>query len=138
MTGRLLALPDLPRIRAAVVDSSFADLDSMARHQYRFLPERLAALFAGATAFFGWLETGVHTSRVSPLRALDQIDIPLFFLHGTEDTIVPSSSTEKLYAAYKGSKRLRLVEGAKHGGAAAADPFRYQKEVKEFFLEALR
>lgn len=61
----------------------------------------------------------------------------LFFLHGTEDTIVPPVSTERLHAAYRGPKRLHLEKGAKHGETAGMDPFRYQREVKEFFLLAL-
>ena len=34
-----LALPDMPEVKAAVLDSAFADLTLMVEHQFRFLPE---------------------------------------------------------------------------------------------------
>ncbi len=134
----LLALPDLPRVRAAIADSAFADLDSMARHPYRFFPDAVGGALAGATAFFGWIETGIRVADVSPLRALERIRIPIHFFHGSEDRVIPVSGTERLFDGYRGPKKIRIEKGASHGGTAAADPFRYREEVREFFLEALR
>lgn len=134
----LLSLPDLPHLRAAIADSAFSDLETMARHQYRHLPAPLDRGFAAATAFFGWLETGIRVADVSPLRALERVTIPIHFFHGAEDAMIQPECTQRLFDAYRGPKKLRMQQGAGHGGTAAADPSRYGREVREFFAEASR
>jgi alpha-beta hydrolase superfamily lysophospholipase len=132
----LLALPDLPGMRAAVVDSSFDDLETMLRYQYRHLPDRAAAALAGLTEFFGWLETGLRPRQVSPLKAIERVRIPLLFYHGSEDPVIPVQATENLHRAYQGPKRLRIARGAGHGGTFSADPVLYRIEVRAFLLGA--
>ncbi len=109
----------------------------MRRHPYRFFPDAVAGALAGATAFFGWIETGIRLADVSPLRALERIRIPIHFFPGSEDRVIPAWATEGLFDASRGPKKIRIEKGASHGGTAAADPFRYRDEVREFFLEAL-
>ena len=133
----LLALPRTPAVRAAVVDSAFGELESIVRHQFRWFPDPAITPLARATEFFGWIETGVNVRDVSPLRALGQIDIPLFFLHGSDDKTIPVAETRKLFAAYAGQKRLHIEEGVSHVGTVASDPMRYQREVTEFLLDSM-
>ncbi|MBI4601497.1 MAG: alpha/beta fold hydrolase [Planctomycetes bacterium] len=132
----LQALPELPGVRAAVIDSCFTDLPAMARHQYRWLPGPAAAALARATELFGRVLTGVPAAEVSPLEALARVSIPLLFLHGAEDRIIPPAMSEALHTACRGPKRLRIQPGAGHGGAAAASPHRWQREVREWLAGA--
>lgn len=52
------------------------------------------------------------------LRPVDSVaalaGTPLFFIHGTDDPIVSSRHSERLYAAAKDPKRLELIEGGGH------------------------
>ncbi len=132
-SAMLLALPELEGARAAVADSAFAELETMALHQYRFFPGPIARAFAKATAFFGWVETGIRLSEVSPLRALERTRVPIFFIHGTDDSIVPVENSRRLHDAYSGPKKLWIEPGAGHGGTIIEAPVQYGKEVREFF-----
>jgi hypothetical protein len=133
----LLALPDLPDLKAAVADSSFSDLEKMIRWQYRYLPGPAAEPLAFLTEVFGWIETGRWASRSSPLRAIEKVSIPLLFFHGGRDRVIPSSSTEELHRAYRGPKQLRIEPEAEHGGVFAESELRYRGEVRKFFLAAV-
>jgi hypothetical protein len=128
----LQALPDLPGVRAAVIDSSFTDLRSMARHQYRLLPAPLAEAFGRATAWCGWVLAGVDADDVSPLRAIERVKVPLLFIHGEEDRIIPSAMSRQLHEAYGGTKKLWIHPAAGHGGTAGAGPERYKREAREW------
>ena len=134
----LQALPAMEKVRAAVCDSAFVDLESMVRHQYRVLPGPAVTILAELTGFFGWLETGIHFRDVSPLRALESIHVPILFFHGAEDRVVPAEHSRRLHAAYAGPKLLRIEEEAGHGGASLANPTRYGFEVAKFFDRAAR
>ncbi|MBN1418668.1 MAG: alpha/beta fold hydrolase [Planctomycetes bacterium] len=131
------ALPDLPGLRAAVIDSAFSDLRAMARHQFRFFPDPVAQSLGATTEFLGWLLTGSWAGDVRPVRTIAGIEMPILFFHGGADSMIPPSASEALFAAHRGPKRLRIEPGAGHGQVAIADFLRYREEVKEFFLAAL-
>ena len=130
----LMALRDLPRMRAVIADSAFSSLTRMIRHQYRFVPGPPGELLARLTAFFGWVETGAPIAAVDPAAALRGVKTPIFFIHGLDDSIVPPECSRILHDGYGGPKQLRLEPGAGHGRTAIADPLRYRRELKEFFL----
>lgn len=61
--------------------------------------------------------------------------IPLLFIHGTSDNIVPYKHSEKLYALAKHPKKLIIVPHAQHLSALQSEI--YQNEVLRFFDENL-
>lgn len=52
--------------------------------------------------------------RFDSLSRLPAIDAPLLLAHGTEDSIVPLSLGERLFAASRGRKRFLRISGAGH------------------------
>lgn len=55
--------------------------------------------------------------------------IPLFIIHGTKDTFVPTSNAKLNYQNDSGPKKLWLVRGAKHARSYQKNPALYQKRV---------
>lgn len=55
--------------------------------------------------------------------------IPLFIIHGTKDTFVPTSNAKLNYQNDSGPKKLWLVKGAKHARSYQKNPPLYQKRV---------
>lgn len=47
-------------------------------------------------------------------ESITQVDCPVLFLHGTNDEVIPVSSSKDAYQKAKGEKLLLLVEGGKH------------------------
>lgn len=55
--------------------------------------------------------------------------IPLFIIHGTKDTFVPTSNAKLNYQNDSGPKKLWLVKGAKHARSYQKNLALYQKRV---------
>jgi hypothetical protein len=52
--------------------------------------------------------------------------------------VIPVEHTKRLHEAYRGPKRLRIQEGAGHGGTISSAPSTYRQEVRRFFLDAVK
>ena len=57
--------------------------------------------------------------------------IPLYLVHGTGDTFVPSYMSENIHNSNPDASRLLLIDGADHGMAYMTDPERYRAFVGE-------
>ncbi|MDB5339836.1 MAG: alpha/beta hydrolase [Planctomycetaceae bacterium] len=133
----LQALPEMPQVRAAVVDSAFASLDQMAGHQLRFFPPVVRAPLVQLVRWFAWIETGADLQRLSPADRLREISIPLLIIHGSDDTVVPVEHAHLLQKAATGPVQLRIEPGAPHIGSVVFDPTGYVQRVKAHFLSAV-
>ena len=47
-------------------------------------------------------------------KALEDLDVPLIWIHGTEDKIIPIDHGQKLYDGYGGPKSAHIISGASH------------------------
>lgn len=63
------------------------------------------------------------------VQTLKHNRIPLFIIHGTKDTFVPTSNAKLNYQNDSGPKKLWLVKGAKHARSYQKNPALYQKRV---------
>jgi len=134
----LMALPELPGMKAVVADSAFSSLNRMMHHQYRLVPGPLAEIPVALTRIFGWLDTGLRVEHADVAAAIRRLNVPIFFIHGLDDVSVPPDCTRLLFDSYGGPKKLRLAPGAGHGGTAGLDTGQYQRELHAFFLEHAR
>lgn len=47
-------------------------------------------------------------------KALADLDVPLIWIHGTADMVIPISQGQKLYNGYRGPKSAHIIEGGQH------------------------
>lgn len=72
-------------------------------------------------------------NNISPEDAIVNSDIPVLFIHGDNDKVVPTWIGEALYNEKNGEMdRLYLVQGAGHMEAYSKDKEKYKQVVKEF------
>ena len=131
----LLASSDkTDNISFVISDSSFSDL-------YKLLKERVRAdyrikAFPLLTVAVLSIKRkyGIDVKNVSPLKAIEKCeDIPLFFIHGENDTfILPQMSIDLYNAKHSGYKKFYLAEDASHCSAFDIDPEGYNEKLKEF------
>lgn len=75
---------------------------------------------------------------ISPKEAIINSNIPILFIHGKEDNIVPTWMSSDLYNSKKGSKdRLYLVDRAGHMEAYSTNKSVYKNVVKDFLKNNL-
>ncbi len=124
-----------PRLDFVVADCPFSTLEAELRHRvrqdYGLPPFPLLSLANLLTR----LRAGFSFAQVSPLDAVSRVKTPVLFIHGAEDTYVPTRMGEALYAAKPGAKRLYLVPGATHARSVAVAPEGYDRQVGEFLAE---
>mgnify|MGYP000845316418 FL=1 len=74
---------------------------------------------------------------VSPLEAVKDSELPVMFVHGSNDNYVPTYMSKKMYDAKKGTKKLLIIDGAVHANAYGVNQELYEKEMWLFIEEAI-
>ena len=80
-----------------ILDAPFNSMTDMSRQHMPFLPTKLLLKDT-------W-ESG---------QTLDQMNLPLIWIHGTQDRIIHISQGQKLYDGYNGPKSGHIIPGANH------------------------
>jgi hypothetical protein len=88
-----------PEAGGLIMQSSFTSMADVAKHSsvFRFFPIDL-----------------LLTERFDSLSKIKQLDIPVLFLHGAADSVVPSDMSQKLCEAAPECQQLFLISGADH------------------------
>lgn len=122
-----------PRVAAVVAESGFATLRSvfdeyqkrMIKIPFHFL-RNLVIRRSERMAHF-------KASAVSPLEAVRSVHVPVFFLHGTEDTLIRHTASELLYRNANDPKELWLIRGARHDNMPDIGGEEYYERILGFF-----
>ena len=77
-------------------------------------------------------KTGVKISDAAPLEVVDKITVPILFIHGDADDLVPFDMMGKLYDKATAPKEKFIVAGAGHADAKRKDPAAYFDKVFTF------
>lgn len=75
----------------------------------------------------------VSSRDYSCAEALGKTDIPVLFIHGTDDRFVPITMTFENYKTCNSKKHLFIVPGANHGMSFYKDPEGYKKQLLDFW-----
>ena len=75
----------------------------------------------------------MRTGDCSTLESLAKTNIPVLFVHGTDDKFVPIDMTYQNYKACTSPKRLLVVPGANHAMSYCVERAEYQKTVLGFW-----
>jgi len=80
-----------------VMDAPFNSVLDMGRQTVRWLPVSL-----------------LMKDKWQSDKALKDLDVPLIWIHGTADRVIPISQGQKLYDGYNGPKSAHIIEGGQH------------------------
>jgi fermentation-respiration switch protein FrsA (DUF1100 family) len=76
---------------------------------------------------------GYSFAEASALKEVKKSRVPIFFIHGEEDTFVPSSMARELYEAASCEKQLWLVPAAAHSLSFYVNRNEYISRVRDFY-----
>lgn len=108
---------------AAIIKETIRKLDFPVKPVYRFI-------YLGA-CLFGHFDLDETTA----LKAVENLKIPILFIHGKQDSVVPLSMCEELYAHCTGRKEKVVIEGADHANSALVDYESYKQAVVNFLRQ---
>ncbi len=80
-------------------------------------------------------KSGFGTNEYSTIDAMKVCKIPVLFVHGTSDRLVPIEMTYKNYLACSAAKKLLVVPGAEHGMSYIVNSEIYEEAVIDFWKE---
>lgn len=104
-----------PEAAGLIVEATFTSMREMAQATYWMFP-------------LDWL----LNQRFDTLAKAPLLRVPVLFIHGTADTDVPYTMSERLYTAVRESKWLVLIPGGGHEDSASAEGTRYTDAVLGF------
>lgn len=119
------------RVKCAISDCAYSDLNELIRHQlklYYHLPACLIPIVSCIT----YLRAGFWYHDVSPISVVCQTNTPILFIHGKNDTFVPAYMSRHMYECKKENKAIYIVAGAKHAESYCRNRNEYEKHVEKF------
>lgn len=106
-----------PKAAGLIVESSFSSVQNVAN---------LRSLFRLFPISFLLNQHFDSINKVKNLR------VPVLFIHGTNDNIIPDSMSKQLYAVAPKPKQLLIVPDADHNDVAEVAELQYSQAVKKF------
>ena len=91
----------------------------------------LSDIFLSACQRHAKAKAGFYFDEAAPIDAVKKTTIPILFVQGTKDTMVPVYMAKKLYDACQSKKELYLVDQANHAESIAYDPEGYHCKITE-------
>ncbi len=111
-----------PQAAGLIVEGSFTSARAMVDFQsgvYRMFPIDL-----------------LLTQRFDSLAKVDRLQMPVLFIHGTADTVVPVEMSKKLFDSAPELKQLYIVRDAGHNNVAEFAGNQYLERVSQFVQQA--
>ncbi len=129
----ILVAAQEPRIPAVVSDSGFSDYLMDLSHLY-VGPVRLPAWYGVFVVLAGRLFFKSDLSLVRPIQVVDQVESPIYFIHGENDPIVSAAESSELHEARDNREdRLWMVRNAEHVNVYRKHPEEYIARFASFF-----
>lgn len=124
-------LPLPSNVKGIIADCPYArpvDIIADSCQKRHLNPKLMLPFIRFAARVFGHF----NLDSASAIHAVTQTDVPILFIHGEEDDIVPCKMSKQIYDVCKGYAELHTFPRAGHGLSYMADNARYEKVVKEF------
>jgi uncharacterized protein len=82
-----------------------------------------------------WVRAADHVdlAEASPLEAIRESHVPTLLIAGTADDNIPMRHSQELARAGASHTELWIVQGARHTGAASANPAEFERRVTSWF-----
>lgn len=119
-------------VKAIIEDCGYASVWGEFSYQLKeifHLPAFPIMYFASAVTK---MKAGYTLGEADTVKQVAKSQTPMLFIHGTNDTFVPSSMLDEVYEAANVPKEKLLVEGAGHGSAESVAGTTYWDTIQSF------
>lgn len=128
---------ELPtNVKAIIEDCGYTSAKDEFTYQLKRLFNLPSFPVMNAAGFVTQIRAGYSLEEASALKQVAKSNTPMLFIHGDQDTFVPSEMVYELYEAAPVEKELLIIEGAGHGKASKAGEV-YWGKVWEFMNKYL-
>ncbi len=112
-----------PEAAGLIVNSSFTSIADVVNSggQFRLFPVEL-----------------ILNQRFESIKKIKSLQMPVLFIHGTDDTVIPFNMSKQLYVAAPKPKQLFIVPNAGHNNTAQIAGLKYFETVKIFVSQIVK
>ena len=129
-------LPLPSNVKAVIADCGYTSPVEIIKYMAAdmHIPSGIGIFFAKLAAkLFG----GFDLEEGSAVTAVRRTDIPVLFIHGDQDKVVPFAMCKELYEACASQKKQIVIPKSGHAVNAMTDYDLYEREVEDFLKENL-
>ncbi|HEY0741620.1 MAG TPA: alpha/beta hydrolase [Chryseosolibacter sp.] len=79
-------------------------------------------------------------TKFNNMNKISRLKVPVFLVHGTDDTLIPANHSEHLYRSCSGKKSILLIDKGQHNDLQGFEEFRQfvRKSLPSFFFPSQR
>lgn len=125
------------QIKGVIEDCGYNDTDEEIQCNIRDMTKMKLSVIKNMTSHICKKKAGYFFKDASPREFLKNASVPILFIHGTEDTFVPTYMGKELYKAYTGEKELLIVEGARHARSYYIAKEKYDNYMDSFIKQCM-
>ncbi len=123
-------LPD--EVKCIIADCAYTSAFDILAYQSKRMYKVSLAFLIPLVSVVCKLHAGYFIGEASVLKQVEKMTKPVLFIHGGNDTFVPTAMVYQLYAACKGEKELFIVPAAGHAMAYVEDKEGYARRTRAF------
>lgn len=120
------------QVKAIVEDCGYTSVADQLAYQLGRMYKLPSFPLLHTTNLMTNLRAGYDFYQASSVEQVKKATVPMLFIHGSEDTFVPTDMVYQCYEACPTDKDLLLVEGAGHALAYTTDKQAYTAKVAAF------
>lgn len=125
---------DLPEeVTGVVSDCGFSSAKESFECQIQSLYHIPPAFPVRICQWYALHKAGFDFMEARPIDQVKKAKVPILFVQGADDIMVPEFMAHKLYEACSSEKKLLVVEHANHAESIAVDPEGYHRAIHELF-----
>ncbi len=119
-----------PDIDFAVADCGFSDIENVLKGLYKSF--HVPTVVVDLADVGSRLRYHYAIKDMRPIDSLDDNEIPVLFIHGSNDDFIVPKNSEDMYKRTKGRTEFHTIPGATHANSVLTEPDMYKDIVKEF------
>lgn len=124
---------DLPEnVNAIVADSPYGSVYDLFDYQLGRMFHLPSFPVLPSISLVTKFRAGYSLSEASAMDQVKQAEVPILYIHGKEDTFVPTFMAEELYENTKSEAEIHLFDDAGHGEAFVTQEQRYTEKLNGF------
>ena len=122
-----------PQVIGVVSDCGFTSVEAAFTHELQSMFHIPPALPVKICGWYAKHKAGFDFNEARPIDQVKKAKVPIFFVQGADDFLVPQEMARQLYESCSAPKRLLIVEHANHAESIAIDPEGYHQAIHELF-----
>jgi fermentation-respiration switch protein FrsA (DUF1100 family) len=120
------------QVKCIIADCAYTSTRDILAYQLKQMYKLPAFPFINLTSLVCRLRAGYSFHEASALKQVGQTQKPILFIHGQDDTFVPTEMVDRLYDSCHADKEKWIVPRAGHALSYFADQKAYVERVEQF------